>query len=70
MTPDEKTISVSPSDKDMILSALETDQLALRKQPIARRKLTRAEVVVLWSLRVYLIFMVAVVVYQAWAAAH
>jgi hypothetical protein len=66
----EKSVPLSPSAKDIVLSSLEKDQLASRKQPIARRKLKTIEVVVLWSLRVYLIFMMAVVLYQIWSAGH
>jgi len=59
------------SDEDLVLSTLEPDQLAeAKKQRIPRRSLRRGELLVLWFLRVYLLFMVAVVVYQAWTGTH
>jgi hypothetical protein len=63
--------SVQSSEEDLVLSALEPDQLAeAKKQPIPRRALRRGELLVLWFLRVYLLFMVIVVVYQAWSGSH
>lgn len=59
------------SDQDLVLSTLEPDQLAeARKQPVQRRRLKGRELLVLWFLRIYLLFMIAVVVYQAWTSAH
>lgn len=59
------------SDQDLVLSTLEPDQLSeVRKQPVQRRRLKGGELLVLWFLRVYLLFMIAVVVYQAWTSAH
>lgn len=59
------------SDQDLVLSTLEPDQLAeAKKQPVRRRRLKGRELVVLWFLRFYLLFMIAVVVYQAWTSAH
>jgi hypothetical protein len=63
--------SLSSSDQTWILSSLEHDQLAnAKKHPIPRRHLKGPELLVLWSLRLYLLFMVAVVVYQVWLTAH
>ncbi len=72
MTPGKKdNNSWRPSDEDLVLSALEPDQLAeAKKQRIPRRPLGRGELLVLWFLRVYLLFMVVVVVYQAWTGSH
>jgi hypothetical protein len=59
------------SDQSWILSSLEPDQLAnAKKHPIPRRHLKGPELVVLWSLRLYLLFMMAVVTYQVWIAAR
>jgi len=55
----------------MVLSSLEHDQLVrAKKHFIPRRILKGPELVVLWGLRIYLLFMMAVVVYQVWTAAH
>ncbi len=60
-----------PSDEELVLSALEPDQLAeAKKQRIPRRSLRKSELLVLWFLRVYLLFMIVVVVYQAWSGTH
>jgi hypothetical protein len=60
-----------PSDQNWVLSSLEPDQLAnAKKHPIPRRHLKGSELLVLWSLRIYLLFMVAVVAYQVWIAAR
>jgi hypothetical protein len=60
-----------PSDQTWVLSTLEPDQLVkAKKQPISRRHLKGLELLVLWALRIYLLFMMAVVVYQVWIAAR
>lgn len=72
MTPHEKTVeSISSSDHDMVLASLERGQLAgLKRRPIARRRLKGLARVVVWALRLYLIFMTVVVLYQVWLAQH
>ena len=61
----------SPSDQTWVLSSLEHDQLVkAKKHPIPRRHLKGRELLVLWTLRLYLIFMTAVVAYQVWLAAR
>jgi hypothetical protein len=61
----------SPSDQSWVLSSLEPDQLAnAKKHPIPRRHLKGPELLVLWDLRLYLLFMMAVVGYQVWIAAR
>lgn len=60
-----KQIDLAPGERDLILSSLEHDQLAgLKKHDIPRRRLKGPELFVLWSLRLYLLFMLAVVLYQ------
>lgn len=55
----------------LVLSALEPDQLVKAKtNPIPRRRLKGHELFILWSLRLYLLFMVTVVAYQVWIAAR
>ena len=61
----------SSADQDLVLSSLEHDQLVgAKKHFIPRRILKGPELVVLWGLRIYLLFMMTVVVYQVWTAAH
>jgi hypothetical protein len=62
---------VSPADQTLVLASLEPDQLVSAKtHPIPRRKLKPPELTILWTLRLYLIFMMATVAYQVWQAAH
>jgi hypothetical protein len=62
---------VSAADQTLALSSLEHDQLAnAKKHPIPRRHLKGSELVVIWALRVYLLFMMTVVAYQVWLAAR
>ena len=63
--------AVTSSDEELVLSSLEPEQLAgLKKHLIPRRHLKGPEKFVMWSLRIYLLFMIAVVVYQVWTSAH
>lgn len=64
------TIDTQPGAKDQILASLEPDQLAAAKQHFSRRVLKGREVLLVWSLRLYLLFMIAVVVYQIWIGAR
>ena len=72
MTPKEKVRETfTSSDQEMVLSSLEPEQLAgLKKHLIPRRHLKGPEKVVMWSLRIYLLFMFVVVLYQVWAGTH
>ena len=59
------------SEEELVLASLEPDQLAeAKKQRVPRRRLGRGELLVFWFLRIYLLFMLAVVVYQAWTGVH
>ena len=63
--------SISALDQNLVLSSLEPDQLVgAKKQPIPRRHLKVPELFILWTLRIYLIFMTAVVAYQVWLASR
>jgi len=63
--------SVGLSEEELVLRTLEPDQLAeAKKQHVPRRRLKGAELGILWFLRIYLLFMIAVVIYQAWSSAH
>ena len=62
---------IDAAEQNLVLSTLEPDQLAeAKKQHVPRRRLKAAELAVLWALRVYLLFMIVVVVYQAVAGAR
>ncbi len=66
---DHAQVLISSSDQSLVLSSLEHDQLArAKKHFIPRRHLKGPELLVLWSLRIYLLFMMAVVGYQVWMA--
>ncbi len=66
----EHSSMVSP-DQELVLSSLELDQLAAaKKQPIPRRHLRGLEKFLLWSLRIYVFFMITVVIYQVLAGAR
>jgi len=68
--PEERQ-PVDASEERLVLWTLEPDQLAeAKKQRVPRRRLKGAELLVLWALRIYLLFMVAVVIYQAWTGAR
>jgi len=59
------------SDQELVLSSLELDQLAAaKKRPIPRRPLRGFEKFLLWSLRIYVLLMIAVVLYQVLAGAR
>jgi hypothetical protein len=59
------------SEEELVLAALEPDQLAeAKKQRVPRRHLRGSELAILWFLRIYLLFMIAVVIYQAVSGAH
>jgi hypothetical protein len=63
--------SVDLSEQELVLSTLEPDQLAeAKKVRVPRRHLKGRELMVLWFLRIYLLFMIAVVIYQAWTSAR
>jgi len=68
---EQAQVLISSADQKLALSSLEHDQLArAKKHFIPRRHLKGPELLVLWSLRIYLLFMMAVVGYQVWIAAR
>ena len=59
------------SEQALVLSFLERGQVAAaKKRRLPRRQLKGAELLVLSALRLYLLFMLVVVLYQAWTGSH
>lgn len=59
----------SLADTSLVLETLEHDQLvSAKREPVPRRRLKRGELALVWALRLYLIFMLVVVFWQAWIA--
>jgi hypothetical protein len=63
-------VKVSREEFDSVITELEPDQIISTKEHhhCPRRRLTRTETILFWALRVYLVFMVGVVVYQIWTS--
>jgi hypothetical protein len=61
---------VSREELTAVMTSLEPDQLISTKEHhhCPRRPLTRTEMLLFWALRIYLVFMVGVVVYQIWTS--
>ncbi|MGD0825252.1 MAG: hypothetical protein ABR908_11755 [Terriglobales bacterium] len=64
----EPAENVTREDLASVMTALEPDQIIFAKEHhhCPRRQLTRTEMILFWALRIYLVFMVGVVVYQIW----
>ena len=69
LSKDKGHSSITYFDQELVLSSLEPEQLAgLKKHFIPRRHLGGLQKFVVWSLRIYLLFMIIVVIYQVWTS--
>ena len=66
----DPSAQVSRDEFTSVMTALEPDQIISTKEHhhCPRRRLTRTEMILFWALRIYLVFMVGVVVYQIWTS--
>jgi hypothetical protein len=64
----ELRTEVSREEFTTVMNALEPDQIVSTKEHhhCPRRRLTQTEMLLFWGLRIYLVFMVGVVIYQIW----
>jgi hypothetical protein len=68
----EPAENVTREELTSVMTALEPDQIISAKEHhhCPRRQLTQTEMILFWALRIYLLFMVGVVVYQIWTGAR
>ena len=66
----EMNSEVNRDEFTAVMTALEPDQLISTKEQhhCPRRHLTRIEMLLFWALRIYLVLMVGVVIFQIWTS--
>jgi hypothetical protein len=65
------TINRPGASQRGVLSSLEPDQFTgAKSERLPRRRLKNSELLLLWTLRFYLLFMMGVVIYQLWAGSR
>ena len=65
----DKTKHITEEEVGWVLKNLDRDQLVQEKSaPVPRRQLRGGQLLLVWALRIYLIFMMVVVFWQAWTA--
>ncbi len=62
--------SALDSMESWVHEVLEPDQLTASKMRYGRRKLSRGTLVLLWALRVYVVFMICIISLAVWNALH
>ena len=62
--------ALGSAEESWVHEVLETDQLTTSKMHYGRRKLSRGTLVLFWSLRVYVVFMIFIVSLAVWNALH
>jgi hypothetical protein len=69
--PESDASRVSAENSVWVMQSLEAGQLSsARAKHYPRRPLKRSEAILFWGLRIYLLFMLGVVIYQVWTTAH
>jgi hypothetical protein len=69
--PDALDSKALAENSEWVKSTLDADQLSAAKaKHYPRRKLKRSEKLLFWALRIYLLFMLGIVLYQVWTTAH
>jgi hypothetical protein len=69
--PEPDANRVSAENSAWVMQSLEAGQLSsARAKHYPRRPLKRSEAILFWGLRIYLLFMLGVVIYQVWTTAH